>query len=312
MNKTGFLATVFALVASCVLTVSTNAQIVAFSNDFEDGDMAPEIGMATLVADSAVASVVPVADGGSEALGNNVLLLDQNLIDLDLTLDLTDTLSLTDGNTVSIEFDFAARRSFGVSRTIFVDSFDLSGNLVHRLVLGDNNAFGNGENDRQRPGYSTLADGNLTFGTPPGSFWWPADATPVDFVGQVAHLSVTIGASTFDFSTTSHRGPEFEATGLNNFDGTSTEIAEIVISSFGVIYGCYLDNIQVEGVVADVPDTLLGDVNRDEMVDFRDISPFIALLSNLEFQAEADINEDGSVDFRDIVPFIGVLSGGGA
>ena len=56
---------------------------------------------------------------------------------------------------------------------------------------------------------------------------------------------------------------------------------------------------------------LLGDVNRDEIVNFLDISPFIALLSQGEFQVEADTNEDGGVSFLDISPFIQILSGGG-
>ena len=54
---------------------------------------------------------------------------------------------------------------------------------------------------------------------------------------------------------------------------------------------------------------LLGDVNRDGVVDFLDIAPFIGILGEVgSFQAEADINEDGVVDFLDISPFIGVLS----
>ena len=53
---------------------------------------------------------------------------------------------------------------------------------------------------------------------------------------------------------------------------------------------------------------LLGDVNLDGAVNFLDISPFIALLSNGDFQAEADINEDTDVNFLDISPFIAILS----
>ena len=55
---------------------------------------------------------------------------------------------------------------------------------------------------------------------------------------------------------------------------------------------------------------LLGDVNRDEVVNFFDISPFIDLLSGSEFQLEADIDGNGEVDFFDISPFIEILSGG--
>ena len=60
--------------------------------------------------------------------------------------------------------------------------------------------------------------------------------------------------------------------------------------------------------VADTTETLLGDVNLDQVVNFLDISPFIALLSAPTFQEEADINGDGVVSFLDISPFIGILS----
>ena len=55
----------------------------------------------------------------------------------------------------------------------------------------------------------------------------------------------------------------------------------------------------------------LGDVNRDGVVDFFDIAPFIDLLSFATFQVEADINQDLVVDFFDIQPFIDLLSGTG-
>ena len=287
---------------------NANEAEVVFSNDFEDGNMTAEIGSMTLVADSATASVVPVVSGTDETLGNSVLLLDQNVTDLDLTLNFTDTLSLANGNTVQIDFDVAARRTNGVGRTIFVDAMDANGNFVTRFVLGDLNAFGNGDNDRQRPGYTTSSAGNLTFGTPPGSFWWGSDATPDSFdAGRDAHMSLTIGASCFDFSTTSQGGTSFSATGLSNFMGASTEIAEVKITSFREVYGVYFDNITVEGVPVDDP-TLLGDVNQDGVVTFFDIAPFIAVLAGEGFQAEADIDQNGIVNFFDIQPFIEILS----
>ena len=58
---------------------------------------------------------------------------------------------------------------------------------------------------------------------------------------------------------------------------------------------------------SDGPIVLLGDANCDETVDFLDIAPFIALLSNGEFKAEADIDNSGVVDFLDIAPFIAIL-----
>jgi hypothetical protein len=57
------------------------------------------------------------------------------------------------------------------------------------------------------------------------------------------------------------------------------------------------------------PNLLLGDCNQDDVVNFLDISPFIAVLSSGMFQPEADCDESGTVDFLDITPFIAILSG---
>ena len=54
---------------------------------------------------------------------------------------------------------------------------------------------------------------------------------------------------------------------------------------------------------------ILGDVNRDGVVDFSDISPFIEVLATGSFQAEADIDQNDDVNFSDIAGFIGLLSG---
>jgi len=59
----------------------------------------------------------------------------------------------------------------------------------------------------------------------------------------------------------------------------------------------------------DAPDCIVGDINMSGTVDFQDIVPFIAILSDDGgFQCEADINGSGAVDFSDIVPFIVLLS----
>jgi len=53
---------------------------------------------------------------------------------------------------------------------------------------------------------------------------------------------------------------------------------------------------------------LLGDANLDETVDFFDVAPFISILSNDGFLAEADCNQDGVMSLLDIAPFISILS----
>ena len=52
----------------------------------------------------------------------------------------------------------------------------------------------------------------------------------------------------------------------------------------------------------------IGDVNRDEAVNFQDISPFINLLLSSDYQFQADINQDQTVNFLDISPFIALLN----
>jgi len=69
-----------------------------------------------------------------------------------------------------------------------------------------------------------------------------------------------------------------------------------------------LQGLTVEVVTDDPPIDLICDVNRDGVVDFLDIAPFILVLSLGEFQVEADCNQDGVVDFLDIAPFILILS----
>ncbi|MEM9413229.1 MAG: hypothetical protein AAGA30_19120, partial [Planctomycetota bacterium] len=54
---------------------------------------------------------------------------------------------------------------------------------------------------------------------------------------------------------------------------------------------------------------LLGDVNLDGIIDLLDVSPFVHLLTNGDFQAEADINQDNFVDLLDVAPFVNLLSG---
>ena len=52
-----------------------------------------------------------------------------------------------------------------------------------------------------------------------------------------------------------------------------------------------------------------GDVDRNGVVDFFDIQPFIDVLSAGGDQAEADADCNGDVDFFDIQPFINILAG---
>ena len=96
-------------------------------------------------------------------------------------------------------------------------------------------------------------------------------------------------------------------------DGSGTEdrtISSISFSQNGINDAGFGLNFTdgSEGIFTANFSVLLGDVNLDGRVDFRDIAPFVGVLASRGFQAEADINEDGEVNFFDISPFIFFLA----
>ena len=93
-----------------------------------------------------------------------------------------------------------------------------------------------------------------------------------------------------------------------NVDGRGSGFNDFGQIVFGLNFTDGTSGVFVSNLVATVPEPLLGDVNLDGTVNFFDIAPFIALLTNNGFQAEADIDQNGEVNFADILPFIGILS----
>lgn len=91
----------------------------------------------------------------------------------------------------------------------------------------------------------------------------------------------------------------FNSATVNGVDATNEDFDRVL---FGVNFIHTLEAVSPP---------LLGDVNRDGVVNFLDIAPFINLLANPNvFQEEGDLNEDGEINFLDISPFIQVLAGG--
>ena len=56
---------------------------------------------------------------------------------------------------------------------------------------------------------------------------------------------------------------------------------------------------------------LLGDVNLDSLVNGLDVDPFVDVLLNGPYQAQADMNQDGDVNGLDVDPFVEAVVGGG-
>ncbi len=88
----------------------------------------------------------------------------------------------------------------------------------------------------------------------------------------------------------------------------------------------YFDDVGSTGYTDSAPFTLrlsvldpdqygLGDINEDGAVDFDDINPFVAVLTDpadatVQQRCAADANLDGYVSFDDINPFVALLAGG--
>lgn len=113
----------------------------------------------------------------------------------------------------------------------------------------------------------------------------------------------------FILSTDSGSAGDFSGTGTID---DATELARIVdgesyinIHSFAITEG------EIRGflLLANRNEVFeLGDVNRDEFINFADINSFIEVLSSGEYQPEADINGDFVVNFLDIAPFVDILN----
>jgi len=94
------------------------------------------------------------------------------------------------------------------------------------------------------------------------------------------------------------------------FSGFSDGSRIQTVDGLGSFQINYLSNsVILSNFVTSSLDILLGDVDLNGTVNFIDIAPLIAILSNGDFLAEADCDESGEVNFLDIAPFIAILSG---
>ena len=139
--------------------------------------------------------------------------------------------------------------------------------------------------------------------------WDPADSAfllTAQGNGYYSYDAVIATAGTYEFKFSMGDGWDHQV----GTDGFSSNAATATFTTTeaneAVTFFVDLANETV-GPTTAAP-VLLGDVNLDEVVDFSDISPFIAVLSAGGSQAEADVDGSGTVDFSDITPFIAILS----
>lgn len=240
-------------------SLAVQGQNTLFEADFET-TTDPTVGSAdyNVGSTTAIATLVPVASGPDTTLENQVLLLDGNGSGtLAARFDLSSPATLQ-GNTITIEFDLVARRTNGSSKTTLLSGFSSLGDKVFTLVLGDTDAFGNGINDRQRPGYATASSNKTLFpgATPPSSFWWGSDTTPDSLnATKDARFTLTIGQSSWEVDTTDQNNLAFSSGSLPHFDGQShNDVAYLTLESeTGTSFGQYWDNLTVTSGPSSTP-----------------------------------------------------------
>ena len=103
---------------------------------------------------------------------------------------------------------------------------------------------------------------------------------------------------------------QFEAD-FADTSGNTDGIVDVTSEPFWLIFNNDMDDDVFDDLaLAAFSEVVLpGDVDKNNVVDFDDISPFISLLSTGGYQVEADFDDNNMVDFDDIAPFIQALSG---
>lgn len=191
--------------------------------------------------------------------------------------------------------NFADGRARGAGIWLDSSAWDVGTATVEFDVL-DYSAGGTGSESFFQAFFANGVDANNSVGidvhSGPGNPTTTNSGTAT--IGTVGDQNTISGNATVSF-TFNFTGQENIALVFHNTSGATG--AQPVYS---------VDNLTV--TISDAT-VLLGDANCDAAVDFLDIVPFIALLSNGDFKAQADVDMSGEVDFLDIVPFIAILSG---
>lgn len=314
----GVLAVIFSVSAT-----SIHAQVIIFQEDFSGAATSDLNGTTPAIAPTAASWVSEAtsinADGSTLFASNSLASFDiGNVINdtkgtPDGLFELTATLDQPSGNTGAGNNWYSIGFSQDASPT--TNSNFLGRNGVGSIILRSSGELdmwaGNGftPNGLTPTGSSNTIDGpNGTTG--PRTLTVELDLrnwNGMDDFGTVTFSDSDIEGpvGTFNYTNT----PILANTGELGSIPTDPDFNSIMLSgssAAGGTVGVYssLTLTQMTSTVV-----LLGDVNLDGAVDFLDITPFIAVLSNGGNQAEADVDESGMVDFLDIVPFIAILSG---
>ena len=222
------------------------------------------------------------------------------------------------GNVRSANLDYS---SDGVEFGLNIGTgFRVTPNLLFQIDAG-------GERGGFAPFYGTPRPGtDVDRAQTPGvteaslndGYSFSATYSATDIVYVVSNIITTnergaepVGATSFSFSLSQAVATDPTLQGV--LDNYISNFRRIASGSSGYFSHQKTGTGNTSSVISNfgISVTLLGDVDRDGLITFLDILPFIRVLSGGSFQAEADINQDGLNDFQDILPFLRVLAIGG-
>ena len=86
-----------------------------------------------------------------------------------------------------------------------------------------------------------------------------------------------------------------------DYDGNY--IGHITLNSFGNSQKNYIRNIIAEHY----QQSILGDVNDDELVNIQDVILLVNMILNGEPEGDADINADGMVNILDVIQIVNII-----
>ena len=228
-------------------------------------------------------------DPNAAALAIDSTLTDNDLEYIEIANPTSSGIDLTDWRIRGeSDFDFAAGTSLAAGAAIVVVSFDPS------LAINANKLAAFQAHYSLASSVTIVGGLNDSLSNSTGRISLQQPDAP-DLLGAIPH--VVVDELVYD-----------DLSPWANADGNGQVLERDDLTANGALSTSWVAAAPTPGAGDFGDDFLIADVNLDGIVNFLDIAPFIAILTNNTYQLEADVNQDGVVSFLDISFFITELT----
>ena len=226
------------------------------------------------------------SDPSAAALAIDATLTDNDLEFIEIANPTSSTIDLTNWRLRGeADYDFVAGTTLAAGAALIVVSFDPSDFINLPKLAAFRAEYGLSNSDIIVGGYT----GSLSNSSGRISLQQPD--TP-DALGVVPR--VVVDEVVYD-----------DLAPWGDADGSGLSLQRDDLSANGNLASSWVAATPTPGAFEN--DFILGDASLNNIVDFGDIAPFIAVLQSGDFLDQADINRDGVVDFSDINFFVALL-----